>query len=90
MRWLPVTTSSAGRGENVYSSRLTAKDFDPKLLELYDFYDHGKITKREFLDGAAKFAVAGMTATTILGLMSPNYALAEQVLGFKHQVQRLI
>jgi hypothetical protein len=71
-------------------TRLTAKDFDPKLLELYDFYDHGKITKREFLDGAAKFAVAGMTATTILGLMSPNYALAEQVLGFKHQVQRLI
>ena len=60
-------------------TRLTAKDFDPKLLELYDFYAHGKITKREFLDGATKFAVAGMTATTILGLMSPNYALAEQV-----------
>jgi hypothetical protein len=43
-------------------TRLTAKDFDPKLLELYDFYAHGKITKREFLDGATKFAVAGMTA----------------------------
>lgn len=60
-------------------TRLTAKDFDPKLLELYDFYAHGMITKRQFLDGAAKFAVAGMTATTLLGLMSPNYALAEQV-----------
>lgn len=60
-------------------TRLTAKDFDPKLLELYDFYAHGMITKREFLEGATKFAVAGMTATTILGLMAPNYALAEQV-----------
>ena len=60
-------------------SRLTAKDFDPKLLELYDFYAHGMITKRQFLEGAAKFAVAGMTASTILGLMAPNYALAEQV-----------
>lgn len=59
--------------------RLTAKDFDPKLLELYDFYAHGMITKRQFLERAAKFAVAGMTASTILGLMSPNYALAEQV-----------
>lgn len=60
-------------------TRLTAKDFDPKLLQLYDFYAHGMISKREFLEGAAKFAVAGMTATTILGLMAPNYALAEQV-----------
>ncbi|QCO55225.1 dienelactone hydrolase family protein [Pseudorhodobacter turbinis] len=60
-------------------TRLTAKDFDPKLLELYDFYAHGIITKRQFLDGAVKFVVAGMTASTILGLMSPNYAMAEQV-----------
>lgn len=60
-------------------TRLTAKDFDPKLLELYDFYAHGMITKRQFLDGAAKFAVVGMTATAILGAMSPNYALAKQV-----------
>ncbi|NRB16685.1 MAG: dienelactone hydrolase family protein [Rhodobacteraceae bacterium] len=59
--------------------RLTAKDFDPKLLELYDFYAHGMITKRQFLDGAAKFSVASMTASAILGMMSPNYALAEQV-----------
>jgi len=60
-------------------TRLTAKDFDPKLLQLYDFYAHGMISRREFLDRAAKYTVAGMTATTVLGLMSPNYALAEQV-----------
>ena len=60
-------------------TRLTAKDFDPKLLELYDFYAHGMITKREFLEGAAKFTAAGVTATAVLGLMSPDYALAEQV-----------
>jgi carboxymethylenebutenolidase len=60
-------------------TRLTAKDFDQELLELYDFYAHGKITKREFLDRAGKFAVGGLTAMAILNLMSPNYALAEQV-----------
>jgi carboxymethylenebutenolidase len=60
-------------------TRLTAKDFDPKLLELYDFYTHGMISKRQFLDRAGKFVVAGMTATAVLGMMSPNYALAEQV-----------
>ena len=60
-------------------TRMTAKDFAPELLELYDFYAHGQITKRQFLDRAAKFAVGGLTAMTILGMMSPNYAMAEQV-----------
>ena len=60
-------------------TRLTAKDFSPELLELYDYYAHGKISKREFLDLAAKYAVGALTATTILSLMSPNYALAQQV-----------
>ena len=59
--------------------RLSAKDFAPELLELYDYYAHGMITKREFLDRAGKFAVGGLTAATILGMMSPDYALAEQV-----------
>lgn len=60
-------------------TRMTAKDFHPELLELYDYYAHGRITKREFLDRAGKFAVGGLTAAAILGMMSPDYALAEQV-----------
>ncbi|MFP1721910.1 YghX family hydrolase [Lonsdalea quercina] len=60
-------------------TRLTAKDFPPELLELYDYYAHGKITKRQFLEKAAKYAVGGLTAVALLGLMSPNYALAQQV-----------
>lgn len=60
-------------------TRMTAKDFDQELLELYDFYAHGKITKRQFLDRAGKFAVGGVTAFALLDMLSPNYALAEQV-----------
>ncbi|MBD0415108.1 YghX family hydrolase [Oryzicola mucosus] len=60
-------------------TRMTAKDFPQELLELYDYYAHGKITKREFLDRAGKYAVGGLTAAAILGSMSPNYALAQQV-----------
>lgn len=60
-------------------TRLTAKDFAPELLELYDGYAHGLITKREFLDRAGRHAVGGLTAVAILGMMSPDYALAEQV-----------
>ena len=60
-------------------TRMTAKDFHPRLLELYDYYAHGRITKREFLDRAASYAVGGLTAAAILDLMGPNYALAQQV-----------
>jgi carboxymethylenebutenolidase len=60
-------------------TRLTAKDFPQELLELYDYYAHGRITKREFLDRAAKFAVGGVTAVALLSTMSPDYALAQQV-----------
>jgi len=59
--------------------RLTAKDFPQELLELYDYYAHGKITKRQFLDRAAKYAVAGITAPAILASMSPDYAMAQQI-----------
>jgi carboxymethylenebutenolidase len=59
--------------------RKTAKDFPQELLDLYDFYAHGLVTKREFLDKAASFAAVGVTAAALLRELSPNYALAQQV-----------
>ncbi len=60
-------------------TRLTAKDFDQELLDLYDFYAHGRISKREFLDRAGRFALGGVTAIALLNMLSPQYALAQQV-----------
>lgn len=59
--------------------RMTAADFHPELLELYDFYAHGHISKRQFLERAGKFAVGTVTAAALLDMLLPNYALAEQV-----------
>ena len=59
--------------------RRTAKDFPQELLDLYDYYAHGRLTKREFLDKASKFAVGGITAAVLLKQLAPNYALAQQV-----------
>ena len=59
--------------------RKTAGDFDQELLDIYDHYAHGLIDRREFLARAAKFAVGGLTAATLLKTLSPNYALANQV-----------
>ncbi|MBE9555054.1 MAG: dienelactone hydrolase family protein, partial [Proteobacteria bacterium] len=59
--------------------RKTAKDFDQELLNLYDKFAHGMIERREFLERAAKFTVAGITAAALLDSLSPKYALAKQV-----------
>lgn len=65
--------------DRIPQPRLTAADFDQELLDLYDYYAHGKISKREFLDRASKWAVGGLTVAAILGTLSPNYALGQQV-----------
>ena len=59
--------------------RKKASDFDREVLNLFDRYVHGRISRREFLDGASRFAVGGLTAAAILESLSPNYALAQQV-----------
>lgn len=53
--------------------------FDPKILSLFDGYVHGRISRREFLDRATAVSATGLSATAILELLSPNYALAQQV-----------
>jgi carboxymethylenebutenolidase len=59
--------------------RKKATDFPQELLELFDRYVHGDIPRRDFLEGAKKFAVGGVTATAIWESLRPNYAWAEQV-----------
>lgn len=59
--------------------RKTAADFDPELLDLYDEYVHGKVTRRDFLDRASRFTAGGLTAAALLEGLSPNYAWAQQV-----------
>ncbi|MBI3894625.1 MAG: dienelactone hydrolase family protein [Acidobacteria bacterium] len=59
--------------------RKKASDFPQELLNLFDHYVHGGISRREFLDGAQKFAVGGLTAMALWESLRPNYAWAQQV-----------
>ena len=59
--------------------RKKATDYPQELLNLFDHYVHGEISRRQFLDGAQKYAVGGLTATAIWESLRPNYALAQQV-----------
>ncbi len=59
--------------------RKKASDFDQALLNLFDRYVHGGLSRRDFLDKAGRYAVGGLTATMILDSLSPDYAFAQQV-----------
>ena len=59
--------------------RKKASDFPQDLLRQFDRYVHGEISRRDFLDGAQKFAVGGVTAAALFEMLRPNYAWAIQV-----------
>ncbi len=59
--------------------RKKASDFPQELLDLFNGYVHGGISRREFLAKAEKFAVGGVTAAALLQMLKPNYAWAVQI-----------
>jgi carboxymethylenebutenolidase len=59
--------------------RKKASDYPQELLNLFHEYQHGDITRRDFFDRAAKFAVGGLTVTAIWESLRPHYAWAQQV-----------
>ena len=58
--------------------RKTAADFPPEVMTLFDGYVHGRMSRRDFLDRAGRYAVGG-AAMAMLESLRPNYALAQQV-----------
>jgi carboxymethylenebutenolidase len=54
-------------------------DIDERVWKLFDGYVHGTVSRREFLDRAARFTVGGVSAATLLSALSPDYSLAQQV-----------
>lgn len=59
--------------------RKRASDFDQRLLDLYDKFAHGMIDRRTFLARAARYAAGGLGGAALLEMLSPRYALANQV-----------
>ena len=60
-------------------TRLTAKDFQPEVLQLFDRYVHDDISRRGFLDRAATLAGSAAAAAGLLAALNPQFAQAQQV-----------
>jgi carboxymethylenebutenolidase len=59
--------------------RKKASDFPQELLDIFDLYVHGEMSRRDFMDAAQKYAVGGITAMALWEALRPNYVFAQQV-----------
>jgi carboxymethylenebutenolidase len=55
------------------------KKIPAEAVELYTRYIHGEVSRRDFLRGVKRFAIAGLSAEAIVQALMPNYALGQQV-----------
>ncbi|MCA9015083.1 MAG: dienelactone hydrolase family protein [Planctomycetaceae bacterium] len=59
--------------------RKRAAQFGQEILDLYDDYAHGRLSRRDYIKQLGAFAVGGITVESLLASLTPNYAWAEQV-----------
>ena len=59
--------------------RKQASQFEQEVLDLYDDFAHGRISRREYIRRLGAFAVGGVTVESLLAGLTPNYAWAQQV-----------
>ena len=55
------------------------KKIPAEAVELYTRFIHGEISRRAFVNGVKRYAVAGMTTAAVIDALMPNYAAAQQV-----------
>ena len=60
-------------------NRLTAADFQPEVLRLFDRYVHGDISRRGFIEQASRWAGGSAGAAGLLAALSPQFAAAQVV-----------
>ena len=60
-------------------TRKTASDYSPEVLGLFDKFVHGDLSRREFLDRAASFAVAGTSAAALLESLTPDFVAGQVI-----------
>ncbi|MCL4133178.1 UNVERIFIED_CONTAM: hypothetical protein GTU68_062232 [Idotea baltica] len=55
------------------------EDIKQEVFDLYDDYAHDRVSRRLFLDKLSTYAVGGLTVTSLLGFISPDYVKKIQI-----------
>ncbi|WP_027138469.1 dienelactone hydrolase family protein [Gaetbulibacter saemankumensis] len=52
---------------------LKKEDISQEVFDLYDDYAHNKINRRQFVEKLSLYAIGGITVSSLLSFISPNY-----------------
>ncbi|MBU3821884.1 dienelactone hydrolase family protein [Flavobacteriaceae bacterium XHP0103] len=52
---------------------LRKEDINQKVFDLYDDYAHNKIDRRQFVEKLSLYAIGGLTVSSLLSFITPNY-----------------
>lgn len=58
---------------------LKKEDIKQEVFDLYDDYAHSRIERRQFLERLSVYAVGGLTVSSLLGFIMPNYVDSVQI-----------
>ena len=66
-------------GENAASKGVTAREIDQRVIDLYNEYCHGYISRRDLFSRVAALVVAGGSGLAMAQALMPRYALAQTI-----------
>ncbi|MEP0987595.1 dienelactone hydrolase family protein [Ekhidna sp.] len=53
--------------------KIDNKDINPQVFKLYDDYAHNRMERREFIEKLSLYAVGGLTLTSLMSSIMPDY-----------------
>ena len=53
--------------------KLSQEEINPEVFDLYDDYAHNKLERRQFMEKLSLYAVGGVTMSSLLGFIMPDY-----------------
>ena len=63
------------------------EDIKQQVFDLYDDYAHNRVNRRDFMQKLSAYAVGGITVTSLMSFMMPDYEGAIQVKAGDPRVQ---
>lgn len=59
--------------------KIKKEDIKQEVFDLYDDYAHNRVNRRDFMQRLSLFAVGGLTVTSLMSFLTPDYVDAIQV-----------
>src|SRR3954469_24446929 len=60
-------------------NEIKKNEINQEVFDLYDDYAHNRLDRRDFMQKLSKYAVGGITVTSLMGFLMPDYQGAIQV-----------